>query len=151
MELQMYSSKETKDVGEEANFKFVNIKLVNDLIISMHSDIAYLICSYYGTDYDCWSYDPFARRLILDLGEFMKWDYEWQDTQTLIVFQHIYLGLVDELVICMYMERRFLHKSKRVIYDDIVDMENLKYLLSLINFSKSKCHVHLDILLTSFR
>lgn len=122
----------------------IDIKSMNERILSEHSDYAYMICKRYQSEFDCWTYDPSARRLTIDLGLLEGYDSDWQDHEALVVFQHIHLGLVDDLVILRYVERRFRHGSKYCYFDDVVNIENCREFLSVIEFEKIKSVKYVD-------
>lgn len=122
----------------------MDIKSVNEQILSMHSDYAYMICKRYQSEFDCWTYDPSARRLTIDLGLLEGYDLDWQDQEAMVVFQHIHLGLVDELVFIQYIKRSFRHELKNCCYDDVVDMEQFREFLSVIEFEKIKSVKYVD-------
>ena len=110
-----------------------------NIFLSEYPDLAALVCSKYHATYSCWRYEPVHRRLIVDLGQLWNWDYNEQDAQSLAIFQHIHLGLVDVLVIRTYIERTFRHDNgKRVSFDDVVECKEFKDLFSLIEFDKIK-------------
>jgi hypothetical protein len=67
-----------------------------------------------------------------------SWDYNEQDAQSLDIFQHIHLGLVDVLVLRTYIERTFKYNGIKVACDDIVHINEFKDLFSLIEFNKIK-------------
>lgn len=104
-----------------------------------YPDLAALVCSKYHATYSCWRYEPIHRRLVVDLGQLWNWDYNEQDAQSLAIFQHIHLGLVDVLVIRTYIERTFrCGNGKRVSFDDVVHRKDFQDLFSLIEFDKIK-------------
>jgi len=143
---QKDSSQTTNDLYEKVRIcNKVDIQEVDALILSQHSDIAFKICEKYKTRYDCWNYDSSARRLVVDLGALEAWDYGVQDEQALVVFQHVHLGLVDELVIHTYIERSYRHGLgglNKISYDDVVTLDHYRDLLALIDFSKVKSIVY---------
>jgi len=67
----------------------VDIKEINALILSHHSDIAFMVCEKYKTEYDCWSYNPSACRLVVDLGALEAWDNEVECVGTCCVPTHL--------------------------------------------------------------
>lgn len=110
--------------------------------LSEHFDLAVLVCEKYHDDYSCWSYDPVARKLTVNVGELFKWDYGEQDAQALAIFQHLRCGLVDELVFNTKFENSVRVGGKMVYFDDVVALYHFKELFSLIDFEKVKCTVY---------
>lgn len=111
---------------------------VANIFLLDNPDLAKVVCSKYHETYSCWRYEPVHRRLIVDLGQLWSWDYNEQDNQSLAIFQHIHLGLVDVLVLRTYIERTFNYNGTKVACDDVVNIMEFKDLFLLIEFNKIK-------------
>ena len=118
---------------------FMNPILATNKFLLDYPDLAALVCSKHHETYSCWRYEPVHRRLTIDLGQLWNWDYNEQDAQSVAIFQHIHLGLVDVLVIRTYIERNFRrYDGGRDSYDDVINLNEFENLCSLIEFNKIK-------------
>ena len=103
-----------------------------------YPDLAALVGFKYHETYSYWHYEVVHRRLTIDLGQLWNWDYNEQDAQSLAIFQHIHLELVDVLVIRTYIEPNFCcDNGGRVSNDDVVNLNEFKDLCSLIEFNRN--------------